>query len=80
VGQHGSASGAIMLGLDGFELQAAVERGGELELTVQTTAALVCCAVCGVRAQSHARRMVRVRDLPIGGRPVVLVWGATQPE
>jgi transposase len=74
VGQHGSASGAILLGLDEFELQAAVERGGELELTVQTTAALVGCAVCGVRAQSHARRTVRVRDLPIGGRPVVLVW------
>jgi transposase len=74
VGQHGSVSGAIMLGLDEFELHVVVERDGELELTVQTTAALVGCAVCGVRAQSHARRTVRVRDLPIGGRPVVLVW------
>jgi transposase len=27
-----------------------------------------------VRATPHGRRMVRVRDLPIGGRPVVLAW------
>ena len=29
---------------------------------------------CGVWAEAHGRRMVRVRDLPIGGRPVVLCW------
>jgi transposase len=27
-----------------------------------------------MRAEAHGRRMVRVRDLPIGGRPVVLAW------
>jgi transposase len=27
-----------------------------------------------VRAEAHGRRTVRVRDLPIGGRPLVLVW------
>jgi transposase len=27
-----------------------------------------------VRAELHGRRTVRVRDLPIGGRPVVLAW------
>jgi transposase len=27
-----------------------------------------------VRAEAHGRRTVRVRDLPIGGRPVVLAW------
>jgi transposase len=32
------------------------------------------CAACGTRARLHARRTVRVRDLPIGGRPVVLAW------
>jgi hypothetical protein len=29
---------------------------------------------CGVRAELHGRRTVRVRDLPSGGRPVVLWW------
>jgi transposase len=35
---------------------------------------MVGCAGCGVRATPHGRRVVRVRDLPIGGRPVVLCW------
>jgi transposase len=29
---------------------------------------------CGVPATPHGRRTVRVRDLPLGGRPVVLAW------
>jgi transposase len=32
------------------------------------------CTACGSQARLHARRTVRVRDLPIGGRPVVLAW------
>jgi transposase len=43
-------------------------------LAVQTTAAVVGCIGCGVRAELHGRRTVRVRDLPAGGRPVVLLW------
>jgi transposase len=35
---------------------------------------VVGCMGCGVRAELHGRRTVRVRDLPIGGRPVVLAW------
>jgi transposase len=35
---------------------------------------MVGCAGCGVRATVHGRRVVRVRDLPIGGRPMVLLW------
>jgi transposase len=35
---------------------------------------MVGCAGCGVRAAAHGRRTVRVRDLPLGGRPVVLCW------
>jgi transposase len=75
VGQHGSASGSILLGLDGFEVTAAEVIDDEWRLAVQTTATTMGCAACGTRARLHARRTVRVRDLPIGGRPVVLAWG-----
>jgi transposase len=74
VGQHSSASGSALLDLDGFQLVAAELAGGEWQLAVQTTATVVGCAGCGVRATPHGRRTVRVRDLPIGGRPVVLAW------
>jgi transposase len=74
VGQHGSASGSILLGLDGFEVTAAEVVDDEWRLGVQTTATTVGCAACGVQARLHARRTVQVRDLPIGGRPVVLAW------
>jgi transposase len=74
VGQHGSASGSILLGLEGFEVTTAEVIDDEWRLAVQTTATTVGCAACGSQARLHARRTVRVRDLPIGGRPVVLVW------
>jgi transposase len=75
VGQHSSASASRLLGLDGFQVVAAEVVGGEWQLVVQTTATVVGCIGCGVRAEFHGRRTVRVRDLPIGGRPVVLAWG-----
>jgi len=74
VGQHSNASASRLLGLDGFEVLAAEVVGGEWQLVVQTTAELAGCAGCGMRAEAHGRRTVRVRDLPIGGRPVVLAW------
>jgi transposase len=74
VGQHGSVSASRLLGLGGFEVLAAEAVGGEWQLIVQTTATVVGCVGCGVRAELHGRRTVRVRDLPIGGRPVVLLW------
>jgi transposase len=74
VGQHGSASGSILLGLDGFEVTAAEVTDDEWRLAVQTIAATVGCSACGTQARLHARRTVRVRDLPMGGRPVVLAW------
>ena len=75
MGQHRSASASRLLGLDGFEVLAAQVVAGEWQLEVQTTATVVGCQGCGVRAELHGRRRVRVRDLPIGGRPVVLAWG-----
>ena len=74
MGQHGSASGSILLDLDGFEVTAAEVTDDEWQLAIQTTATTVGCAACGSQARLHARRTVRVRDLPIGGRPVVLAW------
>jgi transposase len=74
VGQQGSASGSLLLDLDGLEVVSAELVAGEWQLAVQTTATVVGCAGCGVRATPHGRRVVRVRDLPIGGRPAVLWW------
>jgi transposase len=74
VGQHSSASVSRLLGLDGFQVLAAQVVGDEWQLEVQTTATVIGCMGCGVRAAPHGRRTVRVRDLPIGGRPVVLLW------
>jgi transposase len=74
VGQHRSASASKLLGLDGFAVLAAEVVAGEWQLVVQTTATVVGCQGCGMRAELHGRRTVRVRDLPIGGRPVVLTW------
>jgi transposase len=74
VGQHSNASASRLLGLEGFEVLTAEVASGEWRLVVQTTAELVGCPGCGVRAQAHGRRTVRVRDLPAGGRPVVLCW------
>jgi transposase len=74
VGQHSSAFASRLLDLDGFQLVSAELVGGEWQLAIQTTATVVGCQRCGVRAELHGRRTVRVRDLPIGGRPVVLAW------
>ena len=65
---------ATMLGLDGFEVLAAGEYGGELELLVETTATLVGCPTCGVLARPHGRRTHLVRDVAAGDRAVLLVW------
>jgi transposase len=65
---------AALFGLDGFVVLAAVEAGGELELLVETTADLVGCPECGAVARAKDRRPTWVRDLPIGGRPVVICW------
>jgi hypothetical protein len=73
-GQHRNASASRLLGLEGFEVLAAEVVAGEWQLIVQTTATAVGCGGCGMRAGLHGRRTVRVRDLPIGGRPVVLLW------
>lgn len=64
----------VGLGLPGFVVLAAGEYGGELELLVESTESVTACPRCGVVAALHDRKARLVRDLPAGGRPVVLVW------
>jgi transposase len=47
---------AALFGLAGFEVLAAADAGGELELLVQTTADLVGCPSCGAVARAKDRR------------------------
>lgn len=65
---------AVALGLPRFVVLAAGEYAGELELLVETTESVTGCPRCGVVATLHDRKPRWVRDLPCGGRPVVLVW------
>jgi transposase len=58
----------------GFVVGPQVLIEGEWWLHVQTDSGRAACPECGTWARVHARRRVRVRDLPISGRPVVLVW------
>jgi transposase len=60
VGQHSSASASRLLGLDGFQVLAAQVVAGEWQLTIQTTATVVGCVGCGVRAELHGRRTCQV--------------------
>ena len=71
---HRSEGATALLGLDGFIAGAQVEVDGEWWLTVETTADAVGCEACGTKAVGQGRRKVRVRDLPMADRPVVLVW------
>ena len=71
---HGSDGATALFDMGGFVVVAHVLEDGEWWLLVETTADRVGCAACGVRAVGHGRRRVQVRDLPIAGRPVRLVW------
>jgi len=71
---HGSDGATALFDMDGFVVGAHVIEDGEWWLVIETTAEMVGCSLCGVRAVGHGRRRVRVRDLPIAGRPVRLVW------
>jgi transposase len=69
-----SGGATALLGMDGFVVLTHEEVDSEIWLLVETTTGLVGCPECGVRAIGHGRSVVQVRDLPIGGRAVRLVW------
>jgi transposase len=73
--RNGSGVSALV-GLDGFvvRVQLLEEDSDEWWLAVETTEDRAWCPSCGIRAVGHGRRRVKVRDLPIADRPVVLVW------
>jgi transposase len=72
--QGDGIAATALLGLPGFVVLAVSEYAGELEQAVETTAGEGWCPGCGVRARLHDRRPSWVRDLPVAGRPVTLVW------
>ena len=67
-------TGSVALGLPEFVVLAAGEYAGQVELLVETTESVTGCPRCGVVATLHDRKPRWVRDLPVGGRPVVLMW------
>lgn len=71
---HRSQGATTLLGMPEFVVGAQMEHDGELWLAVETTETTTGCPDCGTRAVGHGRRQVKVRDLPVAGRPVVLVW------
>jgi transposase len=64
-----------VLGLDGLAVTGVVDHGWWLELEVELVARAACCRWCGRGSlKVKDRDVVRVRDLPIGGRPTYLLW------
>lgn len=63
-----------MLGLEGFVVLGVREDPAELVITIQTTADLVGCTGCGIRAEAQDRMSIEIRDLACFGRPTRLVW------
>jgi hypothetical protein len=68
---NGSAGATALVGMAGFVVGGSRLVDGELHLQVETTASMATCPDCGVRAVGHGRRRVKIRDLPISGRPTV---------
>jgi transposase len=60
--------------LPGFRLRSSERRDQELLLAVETPPVPVGCPGCGAVARVKDRRTVTVRDLPVGGTPVILRW------
>ena len=63
-----------VLGLEGIAVIDVRERAEELELECELVAIATSCRLCGGRVEVKERPRVRVRDLPLAGRRVTLVW------
>lgn len=79
------SSGAVWFGAPGFEVLDVVHDGDEVVVEVQTTATVVGCARCGVRAKCKDRRWVTLRDAPVGDSAVLVrwrkrIWACPEPD
>lgn len=64
-----------LVGIDGLAVTRVLDHGWWLELEVELAARAACCRWCGRGSLTvKDRDVVRVRDLPIGGRATWLVW------
>lgn len=70
----GSDGATRLLGMPGMIAGVAEVVEGELVVYVQTDRSSTGCPECGAVAVAHGRRRVLVRDLPVSGRPVTLLW------
>jgi hypothetical protein len=63
-----------MQGLEGFTVPEVAESSAEVVIRIETTGGLVGCPGCGTVATAHDQMAVKLRDLPVFGRPARLVW------
>lgn len=70
----GGADASVLFNLSEFKIVAQTMRNGEWWLLIETTQTRAGCPSCAVIGTGNGRRRVLVRDLPIAGVPVVLVW------
>jgi len=70
----GGADASVLFNLSEFKVVAQTMRDGEWWLLIETSRTRAGCLSCGVIGGGNGRRRVLVRDLPIAGTPVVLVW------
>ncbi len=71
---QGSRGATVLVGMPGLVVGVQELVAGELWLFVETIADVVGCSGCGTRAVGHGRARTAVRDLPVSGRPTVLMW------
>lgn len=82
---HGSQGATALIGITGMVVGVQELVDDEWWLYVESTADLVGCSDCGTRAVGHGRSRCLVRDLPVAGRPCVLViakrrWRCPDPD
>ena len=63
-----------LLGLKGFKVLGVAETEAEVTIRIETTASVVACDGCGLRAEAQDRMVVQYRDLAAFGRPARLMW------